>query len=138
MIGLIIVSHGNFSKALLESAELIAGKQENVKVYSLNYGDNVKQLVCKIKEGIKELSINSEVLILTDLLGGSPSNAAAINMQEMNFRCITGVNLPMLLQAIILRENQNVKLDDIFDDIFKAGKKGINDLEKVLNGKNKV
>lgn len=132
MIGLIIVSHGKLSQGLLESAELIAGKQENIRVLSFNYGDNLMDLISKVNQLIIEFSVDSEVLVLTDLLGGSPSNATAANMQNLKFRCITGVNLPMLLQAIILR-NDDVKLDEIYDEIFKAGKEGINDLEKVLN-----
>lgn len=40
MIGVLIVTHGNFGKELLKSAELIIGEQKNVKTLSLNHGDN--------------------------------------------------------------------------------------------------
>lgn len=40
MIGILIVTHGNFGLELLKSAELIIGKQENVKTISFNHGDN--------------------------------------------------------------------------------------------------
>ena len=102
MIGILIVSHGSFSQSLLESAELIAGKQQNIKTLSLNFGDNISNLVLQIKNEINKLSKKSSgVLVLTDLLGGSPSNATAANMENLNFKCITGVNHKMLHEAII-------------------------------------
>lgn len=134
MIGLIIVSHGELAKGLLQSAELITGKQECVKTLSFGYGDNLMDLIDSIHQNIQDLDAGDGVLVLTDMLGGSPSNATAANMENLKFKSITGVNLPMLLQAVVLRSGDDVKLDDIYEEILKAGKEGVNDLEKSLNG----
>lgn len=136
MIGLLLVSHGNFAKSLLESAELITGKQKNTKTLSLNYGDNISELTLQINKAINELNKNSEVLVLTDLLGGSPSNATAVNMEKIKFKCITGVNLPMLIEAILSRSDENLSLDEVFNKSIKAGRDGIKDLGELLCIKN--
>ena len=52
---------------------------------------------------MSECSQGDGVLILTDLFGGSPSNATARAMHELQdgvrSECITGVNLPILLEV---------------------------------------
>ena len=40
------------------------------------------------------------VLILVDLLGGSPYNATAKVLSQENVECLTGLNLSMLLTAL--------------------------------------
>ena len=105
MIGILIVTHGNFGTELLKSAELIIGKQDNVKTLGLNHGDNVEELCDRVCESIKELDSGDGVLVFTDLFGGSPSNVVARNMEHLNFYSLTGVNLPMLIEALDSRDN---------------------------------
>ncbi len=54
MIGILIVTHGNFGLELLKSAELIVGKQGNVETLSLNHGDNVEELYKDVGKSIKK------------------------------------------------------------------------------------
>ena len=41
MIGILVVTHGNLGKELINSAELIVGKQENTFALGLYHGDNI-------------------------------------------------------------------------------------------------
>lgn len=132
MISIVIVTHGDFGKELLNSAELIVGKQENVKTLSLNHGDNISALQEKISKTIIELNKRYEVLVFTDLFGGSPANSAAINMESLKFKCITGVNLPMLLEALVSRLDENLDIDEIVGKCLEAGVDGIKNLEEIF------
>ncbi len=55
MIGILIVTHGNFGLELLKSAELIIGKQENVETISFNQGDNIEALYNKVNKSVKKI-----------------------------------------------------------------------------------
>ena len=44
MVGLVIVSHGDLSKALIRSVSLFAGEYENVITLSLEKNDNAENL----------------------------------------------------------------------------------------------
>ncbi|SHH76114.1 PTS sugar transporter subunit IIA [Sporanaerobacter acetigenes] len=134
MVGVLIVTHGKLSVELLKSAELIVGKQEYVNTLTLNYGDNVEDLKKEINKNIKELDDGDGVLVLTDVFGGSPTNATIINMKDLNFRAITGVNLPMLLELFCMRDE--LDLNDLAEKAFKAGKEGIKDLNEILANAN--
>ncbi|MDO4313822.1 MAG: PTS sugar transporter subunit IIA [Eubacteriales bacterium] len=106
MVSLLLVTHGDLAKALLDSAALIMGEPPLIESYGLYHGDDIDELKEKVKNAIIRLNEQSEgdgVLVLTDLFGGSPSNATARSFYELGddakTECITGVNLPMLLEA---------------------------------------
>lgn len=130
MIGILVVTHGNFGKELLKSAELIIGDQENVKTLSLNRGDNIEELYSCVNKQIEQLDEGEGVLVFTDLFGGSPSNVTAANMKETYFESLSGVNLPMLIEALDLRVNNNLK--ELVSKVLKAGVDGIKDIRSEL------
>ena len=86
MVAVLLVTHGDLAQALLSSAALIMGEAALIESHGLYHGDSVDNLKDTIKEAINRLSECSQgdgVLILTDLFGGSPSNAAARAMHEL-------------------------------------------------------
>ncbi|QSQ08079.1 PTS system fructose-specific EIIA component [Koleobacter methoxysyntrophicus] len=131
MIGILLVTHGKFGNELIKSAELIVGRQKNTLALGLEHGDDVEELRRKVKEAIKDLEQGHGVLVLTDLFGGSPSNVSTANMKEMKFQCLTGVNLPMLLEAFSSREYAD--LDTLADRCYHAGIEGIRNIKKILD-----
>ncbi|GAA0078973.1 PTS sugar transporter subunit IIA [Clostridium sp. CTA-5] len=133
MVGILLVTHGKFSEEILKSAELIVGKQEKILTLGLQHGDSVEILGDKVKESIETLEDGDGVLVLVDLMGGSPYNVVALNsskLSDINFRCITGVNLPMLLEAITMREIY--ELDDLANHCIETGLTGIKELFKEM------
>lgn len=107
MVALLLVTHGDLAKSLLNSAALIMGQAPLIESYGLYHGDDVDELKEKVKSAIIRLNDQSQgdgVLVLTDLFGGSPANATARCLHELKdenikVECITGVNLPMLLEV---------------------------------------
>ena len=106
MVAVLLVTHGDLAKSLLSSAALIMGEAPLIESHGLYHGDNVDDLKETIKEAILRLHEQSQgdgVLVLTDLFGGSPSNATARALHELpkdvRAECITGVNLPILLEV---------------------------------------
>lgn len=130
MIGILIVSHGNFGTELLNSARLIIGEQENVETVSLKHGDNIEELCNSVNKHIRQLDKGDGVLVLTDLFGGSPSNATAVNMEKIYFESLSGVNLPMIIEALDSRANNNLK--ELVDKVFKVGVDGIRNIRSEL------
>lgn len=138
MIGMLLVTHGKFSEEILKSAELIVGKQEKILTLGLQHGDSIEELGDKVKESIKLLESGQGVLVLVDLFGGSPYNVVALNSNKIGnakIRCISGVNLPMLLEAITMRESY--ELDDLTEHCMEGGAIGIKELFQEINIFNK-
>ncbi len=73
-------------------------------------------------------------MVFVDLYGGTPSNSIALNLDlngnEINIECITGVNLPMLLEALTMRNN--LKLSELKKYCIEAGINGVKDLVSIV------
>lgn len=140
MVGLLIATHGEFASGLLHAAELIFGKQEKCKVLGLFHGDDITAYGESIVNGVMELDDGDGVLVFTDLFSASPANQVAKNYPQLRayrFKAITGVNLPMLLEALgkrIAKED----LDSIAKAVIEAGQNGIKDLINELSKKEKI
>ncbi len=120
MINILVVTHGNFGNELIKSAEMIVGKQENVESLGLFLEDDFDIFKSKVKNKIKELENEEGVLVLVDMFGGTPSNASFANLNNLNFECVTGLNLPMMLEVLINRNLKTLKeLVDIAVDVKK-------------------
>lgn len=109
MIDIIIVTHGEYGKAMLASSELIMGVQENVQAFGFYLGESVEQLKELILQAISHTRKGSEILILTDMRSGSPFNVTASLMKDYVFEHLTGINLPILLEILCSRTQMDVK-----------------------------
>lgn len=130
MIGVLLVTHGNFSEAIIKSMELVFGRQEKLEALTLNHGDDVEELTRQVKEKAKELDDGEGVLVLVDLLGGSPCNVTASCLKQEGLECVTGLNLPMLIS--VLEEREDSTLRSIPKVAMEAGKTGIVNVKQLI------
>nr|HID12204.1 PTS sugar transporter subunit IIA [Anaerolineae bacterium] len=72
-----------------------------------------------------------ETLVLIDLFGGTPYNIAARQVLKENIECVTGVNLPMLLELVMSRDDAT--LAELAEAIAQAGQEAIKNLGPLLN-----
>lgn len=130
MIGVLLVTHGNFSEAIIKSMELVFGRQEKLEALTLNHGDDVEELTRQVKERAKELDDGEGVLVLVDLLGGSPCNVTASCLKQEGLECVTGLNLPMLIS--VLEEREDGTLRSMLKVAMEAGKTGIVNVKQLI------
>ncbi|WP_332237374.1 PTS sugar transporter subunit IIA [Sporolactobacillus sp. KGMB 08714] len=128
MIGFVIATHGIFSNGIIDAINLIMGKQENVKCLNLNHGDNIDEFGKKIQNAIIECNQNNEgVVIFTDLFGASPYNQSVQCYKKVGaikYKLITGLNLPMLIEAFAARMSGG-DLEAVKNAALSAGQSGI-------------
>jgi PTS system mannose-specific IIA component len=142
MIGILIVSHGNLSKAFLDTVEMIMGKQENAFALSLDYGVDDRAFRALIAEQLDILDRGDGIIAFADLFGGTPSNSLIACMKERRFAAFAGVNLPMLIECASAREY--LDFPDLIERLNVVGKQGIIDIEKKMakkgddNGRHEV
>lgn len=127
-IHVIILNHGEFGQILIKSAELIYGEIENIESISLLNGVSIEEYYEKAKSSIQ--GISGDVILLTDIFGGTPNNVALLLQKEFDLKIICGINLPMLLELISARE-QTEDVEKIIQQGYEAGKKGVLIPEKI-------
>lgn len=104
MVGVIVVTHGQFGKYLLEAAQTILGPQENCAHVAVEGSTDMNALLGELKTAVGRLDSGSGVIILTDMFGGTPSNISLSLLQPGKVDVLTGANLPMLLRVLGMRE----------------------------------
>jgi PTS system mannose-specific IIA component len=133
MIGILIVTHNRLGDALIESAEfIIGGRSKALASVSIDLNQSAESLRKKIADGIKKVDKKDGVLILTDMFGGTPSNLSYSFLEEGHIEVLSGVNLPILIQAVNNREKMG--LVDLGNNLEKFGKKSISLASGILKG----
>ena len=126
MVGIILASHGNFAKGILQSGTMIFGEQENVRAVTLMPSEGPNDFKVKLKEAISSLDNQDEVLFLVDLWGGTPFNQANLMIEEHKdkWAIVAGMNLPMLIEAYAARLSIE-SAQKIAASILKSAKDGV-------------
>ncbi len=133
MIGIVIVTHCQLGDSLIEAAEFIIGERPgSLESVSIDLSVNAEKLRNKISQGIKKVEGQEGVLILTDMFGGTPSNLSYSFLEEGRIEVLSGVNLPILIQAANMREK--MELDQLSSDLESFGKKSISLASGILKG----
>lgn len=136
MIELVLVSHGSFAVGLREAAEMILGEQELISILGLYQGDSPDSFTQKLEQIIDEASDPKNVLVLTDLQSGTPYNTGMLMALKKGSACIAGINLPMLLEILSLRDEMD--MEELLQVACSTGKAGIvNSSDLLANYKRK-
>jgi PTS system mannose-specific IIA component len=123
-IGIIVLSHGNFAQELVNTAFSIVGKQELVEEISVISEVDLNSICDRIKQKMSNMQADY-VVLLTDMLGGTPCNASLMLCNNFNnIFVISGVNLYMLITAINFRPQAN-DINEYVNKIISSGKNSI-------------
>jgi len=97
MIGVVVVTHGQLARELLNAAETIVGDLPRFTAVSIGWHDDTQDAREEIAQAVARVQEGDGVLILTDMFGGTPANLAMSFLTEGSVEVLTGVNLPMLI-----------------------------------------
>lgn len=128
---IILVSHGSYSKGLLESAQMIAGQQEGFIAYGLYPEQSVATFKEILEKELKETPEGEEVVFLSDLFHGSPFNTVVSLMEHYDFYHITGVNLAMVIEAMMTKSGDTTAAE-LCEDIMEIAPDTIKDVRKLF------
>jgi PTS system mannose-specific IIA component len=107
----ILMSHGSFAQGALECVELLAGKQEDVITLSVFLDSDINKLRDELNGLYEEFNRGYGVLILVDMVGGTPWNLAAyLALSKKDVVAYAGFNISILLEVL---SNRSLPLDAI-------------------------
>lgn len=123
MTGIILVGHGYFASGLASSIKLIAGEQENFIPIDFVQELTMEMLDEEIKNAFNELKDCKNVIIFTDILGGTPFKTAAKYVND-KVKLIASSNLPMVIEASLSRDLHD-DLNKFIQEIINSSKEQI-------------
>ena len=127
MVGIILASHGGCAEGIYQSGEMIFGKQENVKACILKPSEGPDDIRKKMEDAIASFDDPEQILFLIDLWGGTPFNQAnnLFDKHQDTWAIVTGLNLPMLIEAYGARLQDGITAQQIAKQIMEPAKNGV-------------
>lgn len=113
MLGILVLTHGQLGKEFLDAAFHILGQEDpSVVPLCIEWDQDSGAAQESLRKTLKKMQeTHDAVLILTDLFGGTPTNLAMTLYRAGKVEILTGVNLPMLIKAILLRKHETPLLE---------------------------
>ena len=104
-----MASHAHFASGIVESIGLLSGERENVHALSM-YVDGNEDLVKEAAAILDGFAADDEVVVCTDLFGGSVNNEfTKIVQTRPRTYLVTNMNLPLLIQLLFSEESAPVE-----------------------------
>lgn len=109
MAQILLVAHAPLATALLAVAQHVFPEQgPSMRAVDVAPQDDVHQVEITIRRALRELlgrgasqaATAPEVLLLVDVFGATPSNAALAAAEGLPVRVVTGVSVPMLWRVL--------------------------------------
>ena len=95
---------------MLKAAEIISGGTNGVFTIGLFPGDSTEDMENALRQQISKAGSDESILCLVDIPGGSPARVAAVlAVESPNFHVVSGLNLGMLTEALMLRESMDIE-----------------------------
>ena len=127
-VGVIIVTHGKTGESLIEEAGFVLGRVlENIFFFAFNHSEDVRSDAAAIRSSIEKADTGDGVLVLTDLMGASPSNLVTDVLEEYHAVMVTGVNLGMLIRVCNYRDQS---LEKVVRKAVEGGRRAVKIFQK--------
>lgn len=101
MVNILIIAHSEIATSYAYCIEHILNKSiENLYVFAVRQGESLENSIKQVKDLVTKISLQHNLLILTDIFGATPANIAKKMLQKGKIELLTGLSLPMLLRAV--------------------------------------
>ncbi len=107
----VMVSHGDFAPGLRSAVFMMTGPKDEVLCTNLRSDMSADQFQENFRELVKPIGAEDEVILLCDILGGSPMTKSLEVLSERNLLerslVLTGMNMPMAMTAVIMKDTMD-------------------------------
>ena len=132
-VGIVIVTHGQTGRSLVNDAEFILGHSlGRIRCIAFNQSGDQPTGDDELKQAITERDHGEGVLVLTDLVGASPANQVTGLIGELHAAMVTGINLSMLIRVWNYRETP---LESLTHIAVEGGKRGVEAFQPSIDQK---
>lgn len=125
----LIATHGNLATGVKSTLDIIIGQTENVFLIEAYVKEN-KGIESDLAALLKKLGKNEELIIFTDLLGGSITNQAVRFTQGRNVHIVSGFNLALLIE--VLMAETSTPAEEVIESAIQNAKEQIVYVTKLM------
>ncbi len=126
----LITAHGTFSSGIKSSLDIIIGRTENVFVINA-YVDSNASIEEDLNAVLRNVSTDDELIVFTDLLGGSITNQVLRYALRENVHVVSGINLPLVIEVMLASEEEPV--EKIIEGAIASAREQVTYVNKSMN-----
>lgn len=123
---IVLASHGDLSKGMLHSVNMIIGESESpIETFSLYPGESAIDFANSLQKEIQQ-NKETQYIIIADVLGGSVHTALMQILDSDNVCLYSGMNMSLVLEVVTTLDfkSENVK------KYLETGQSGITYMDK--------
>ena len=113
MLKIFLSSHGHMASGLKSSLDILIGNTDKITVFDAYVDEKNVQDV--LDNFYKTVSEDDEVLLLSDLYGGSVNQVMFTYLNRPNTRLVSGVNLALVLELAIKETISDSELEELVE-----------------------
>ncbi|MDO4198315.1 MAG: hypothetical protein Q4D13_04950 [Erysipelotrichaceae bacterium] len=114
MIKLFLSSHGKMASGIKSTLSILAGDTSKLEVFDAYIDDSSVQ--DHLDEFFKSVSADDQVLLMSDILGGSVNTAMCQYLERPNTQLVAGVNLAFVLQMMFEENLSPERIDEVVEE----------------------
>ncbi len=133
MLRALVIAQGALASELVAAARRITGDTERISAVRLDWSDDVEEARAKIQLALDDAKADAETLLLVDMVGSTPYNAAMSFVDAGKVELLAGVNLPMVVR-LGCQNGENLGLDAAVHLLVLKGQASIRRGEVDLRG----
>ena len=124
MVGILIATYGEIGRWLLETAvDLVGEPAAAVETISLSDDQDRAKAWDSIVSAAENVDSGQGVLLMVDMFGSTSSTLALGLLADRNVEVLTGVNLAMVLRALLNRKDADLK--SLSEDVLSYGRRNV-------------
>ncbi|MFS0755665.1 PTS fructose transporter subunit IIA [Noviherbaspirillum sp. 1P10PC] len=122
MVGILLLTHAPLGQAFIDAAtHVFRNRPERLEAIDVNADQDTGEVRRLASESIRRIDDGSGVLVMTDVMGGTPSNCTLPLCEPGHVEVVAGISLPMLLRALTYR---NDTIDVVVEMALAGGQNG--------------
>lgn len=130
-IRIVLASHGEQSKGMLNTVQMLLGEQDNIVAYSLYPKQSIDDLTKELRAEVEKYGADN-IIFLTELKHGSPFNAVVSLTRDYDVYHVTGINLAMLMTIVLERDLDGATCEGLCESAVNAAADSYVDVRKML------
>ena len=113
MLKVFLASHGHLASGMQSSLLIFMSECPNLTVYDAYTEGDATTVADHLNAFYETVAAEDEVLLLSDLYGGSVNTAMCAYLDRPRTRLVTGINLAFLVEVMGESELSDERLDEI-------------------------
>jgi PTS system N-acetylgalactosamine-specific IIA component len=132
---MLLVSHGMFAKGLADALQMLVGPKKELLACGLKENQSIDGFANDFSMLIKDIPVGSELVVLGDLIGGSPLTNATSILMEKGFTetmvVMGGMNLPLAVTVALMKDS--LSKEELVVQVTKEAREALKDFRLVKN-----